>query len=343
MPAVAHHWMWLSLIFFTVLLAEAIQAQPLDGSAAEEDGPTTRIQVLDGRMSTVGLQVYRITDLKKGEKLYVHAKATSGHLDPLVALLKPDVNLEELARKPLQELITTLSRDHDPIEVTRQILDRFALAGNDDYEGHYYAAFSVEIPADGEYRLVLGSSLVRASAGTYRLLVGVDAPDVLSGRSESSGPAFVFAEKDVGALGRGIVSITGELKRDQSVRFYYLTDLAAGQTLYAYAEAITGDLKPVLTLYDHSDKPVAYANFAATDSRAALKYKLPRKAERYRLGISSRDPAGQATAGNFRLLIGLNAPRYFMGKGNRPAGKYCESRSPLTSASSCSSSPPWIS
>ena len=46
--------------------------------------------------------------------------------------------------------------------------------------------------------------------------------------------------------------------------------MAAGQTLYAYAEAISGELKPVLTLFDQSDKPVAYANFTATDDRARI-------------------------------------------------------------------------
>jgi len=231
-----------------------------------------------------------------------------------------DVDLEELAREPLEQLISSLSRDHDPIEVTRRILDRFALAGNDDFEGHFYAAFSFDIPADGDYRLAIGSSLVRLSIGTYRLLVGVDEPDVLSGRPDSSGPAFVFPEKDVGALERGIVSVTGELRPGQPIRFYHLADLAADQTFYAYAEAIDGDLKPVLRLHDFSDKAVAYGNFAAADTRAALQYRLPRQAEGYRLSISSQDPEGKATSGNFRLLMGLNAPEVLRGEGE-PTGR----------------------
>ena len=88
-------------------------------------------------------------------------------------------------------------------------------------------------------------------------MVGIDAPDVLSDRPESSGPAFVFAEKDAGMLERGIVSVAGELSSDQVVRFCYLANMAAAQTFYAYAEAIDGDLKLVLTLHDHRDKPVA--------------------------------------------------------------------------------------
>ena len=213
-----------------------------------------------------------------------------------------------------------MSREHDPIEVTRQILQRYALVGSNDSEGHYYAAYSAEIPEDGEYWLAIGSSLVRPSAGTYRLVVGVDAPDVLSDNPESSGPTFVFAEKDAGALERGVVLVTGELSSDQVVRFYYLADMAAAQTFYAYAEAIDSDLKPALILHDHSDKPVAYGNYTATDSQGWLQYKLPRKAENFRLQVSSQDPDGKLTAGNFRLLMGLNAPEVLQGEGE-PTGR----------------------
>jgi hypothetical protein len=266
------------------------------------------VQAVDGHIATSGLQLYRVAGLKKGETLYVYASTTSGYLDPLVALLKPEVHPADLARESLDELVETLSRDHHPIEVTRKILDRYALAGNDDFGGQYAAGFSLEIPEDGDYRLAIGSSLVRPSAGNYRLVVGTDEPDVFSGRPRSKGAIFVFPEQDVGVLERAIASVSGELKSDQAIRYYHLADIAKDQTFYAYAEATTGDLKPVLTLYDYSDKAVAFANFAATESRAALTYKFPRRAERFRLSISSEGPSGKATTGSFRLLVGLNAP-----------------------------------
>lgn len=316
----AYHGWPLLLLVLLMLIHGAGQAQTPADSAVEVDEVTAPIQVLEGRVSTGDLHIYRIDGLKKGEKLYVHAKLTSGHLDPLVALLKPDTRLELLTKSSMDDQIKTLSRDHDPIVVTRQLLDRYALAWNDDYEGHYHAALSVEIPEDGDYRLAVGSSLVRDSAGTYRLTVGIDEPDVLSGEVESRGPAFIFAAMETGALERGIVLVTDELKPDQAGRFYHLADLAADQTLYAYAEAVSGDLKPVLTLYDYSDKPLAYANFAATSSRAMLHYQLPQKAEQYRLRISGEDPAGKASAGSFRLLIGLNAPEVLQGQGE-PTGQ----------------------
>lgn len=313
-------WLLCSLLQFTLFFHGAGQTQALDARSQAVGEPTTRIQVLDGRTSTNGFQLYRVTGLKQGEKLYVYAEATSGNLDPLVALLKADANPKALASESVDQLVKTLSRDHSPIALTREIMDQYALAWNDDYEGHYYPALRVEVPADGDYWLAVGSSLIRPSAGAYRLVVGIDAPHALSGNARSSGPAFVFAEKGLDSPERGIALVTGELSPAHPIRFYYLADLAAGQTFYAYAEAITGGLKPVLTLYDHSDKPVAYANFSAAGSRAALQYALPRKAESYRLKISSQDPAGKATAGNFRLLMGLNTPEVLRGEGE-PTGR----------------------
>jgi hypothetical protein len=317
--AACHIWPVL-LLLLLVLVHGAGQAQAPADSATDVDEATAPVQVLEGRVSAGDLQIYRIIGLKKGEKLYLHARGTSGHLDPLVALLRPDTRLEALSRGSMDEQIKTLSRNHDPVTVARQILDRYALAWNDDYEGHYHAALSVEIPEDGDYRLAVGSSLVRDSAGTYRLVVGIDEPDVLTAHLEGRGTAFVIPDKDMGGLERGIALVADELRLDQLGRFYYLEALAAGQTLYAYAEAVSGDLKPVLTLYDYSDKPLAYANFSATDSRAMLQYRLPQKAERYRLRISGEGPDGKATAGGFRLLIGLNAPEVLQGEGE-PTGR----------------------
>jgi hypothetical protein len=159
-----------ALLLFVILGTGTAQPSQTPISRAAET--PERIQVLNGRISTSGLQIWRITGLKKGQWLYVRADSESGYLDPLIALLKPDVKLDELARKSLDRLVETLSREHDPIEVTRQILQRYALAGADDTAGHYYATLSAEIPADGEYRLAIGSSIARPSFGTYRLAVG---------------------------------------------------------------------------------------------------------------------------------------------------------------------------
>ena len=313
--AVLRHRLLLGVFLLGALLPALGLPEGMDDPINEPADAQTRVQVVEGRISTSGLAVYRLTGLQKGQTLYVHASATSGYLDPLVFLLKPDADPSELAQEPLDALVGKLAREHDPIEVTQQIFDRYALAGNDDFEGRYAAAFSLDIPEDGDYRLAVGSAWVRPSAGTYRLVVGVDDPDVLSGRPESTGPAFVFLKQDADTLERAISAVTGAVQADQPIRYYHLADMDRGQTFYAFAEGITGDVKPVLTLRDQSDKPVAYANFAATASSAALEYELPRKAAGFRLGVTAADPSGKPTAGDFRLLLGLNAPEVLGGEG----------------------------
>ncbi len=188
MVAVARQWLWFPLMMLMGLLGGAGQAQTPDVSETVMVQANPRVQALDGRVSNRGLQLYRMSGLTRGSVLYVHAEVTSGHLDPLVALLKPDASQEALSRELQDEQIKILSRAHDPLEVARQILDRYALAWNDDYQGHYHAALKIGIPADGDYWLVVGSSLVRGTAGGYRLTVGIDAPEVLTGQMENSGP-----------------------------------------------------------------------------------------------------------------------------------------------------------
>jgi hypothetical protein len=145
-----------TLFLIASLLPGALPAYTADTPDETIEDPSQRIQVVEDRITTSGLQLYRVTDLERGETLYVHVSTTSGCLDPLVALLKPEVDLADLSRESFDALVSTLSRNHDPIEVTRQILDRYTLAGNDDFEGDYAAAFNVDIPTDGGHRHAAG-------------------------------------------------------------------------------------------------------------------------------------------------------------------------------------------
>jgi hypothetical protein len=120
MTAPIRAWSWWSILLLAVILPGAGRAQMPDESEAAVGEAPTRVQVLEDRISRSGLNLYRIEDLEKGQILYVHASPTSGYLDPLAALLKPGIDLNELTREPLDKLVATLSREHDPIEVSRR-------------------------------------------------------------------------------------------------------------------------------------------------------------------------------------------------------------------------------
>jgi len=283
---------------------------------------TRLVQLLEGRVTDPGqFEFYRIEGLRRGQQLFVRADGTSRNLDPLVALLRSGLTPEDFNRDAHEQRITMLKQDYDPIEITRLILDPSSQIWNDDYQGRHHAAFVTQVTSDGDYWLVLGSSIARRSTGDFRLLVGVDAPEVLTAEAGDSGSTFVVAATESTMPEKRIVVATGELQPGQPLRYYYLADLPAGQTFYAYAEALTGEFTPVLTLYDRTDKPVAFANYAGKQRQAALQYSLPESSEGYRLKISSLNPQGEPGAGDYRLLMGVNAPEVLRGEGDSTGGR----------------------
>jgi len=99
------------LLLLLVLVHGAGQAQAPADSATEVDEATAPVQVLEGRVSAGDLQIYRINGLKKGEKLYVHARVTSGHLDPLVETVAKMRTLETFKeREGFEPLLGTVKR-----------------------------------------------------------------------------------------------------------------------------------------------------------------------------------------------------------------------------------------
>ncbi|MEA3275973.1 MAG: hypothetical protein U9Q81_11915 [Pseudomonadota bacterium] len=278
------------------------------------------VQEIAGDIRPGQAVLYRLTGLKRGSTLYVHVQPTSGNLDPLVMLVKPDVEPEVVREENLAGLESERSTDRNPVAAAKEALDSISLVWSDDFDGHYDAGFSFEVPEDGDYRLAVRGTLVRETAGGYKLLAGLDEPDVLSGRPVSRGDPFVFLDDSDAVAGvKGVTEATGALSSDEVLRFYNLADIAADQTLYVYVEATSGDLKPVLTLYDFSDKPLAYANYQAQDARATLQYRFESDCVNCRLRVSGKNAQAARTTGQYRLIAGINVPEVLQGHG-RPSG-----------------------
>src|SRR5690606_29464542 len=100
---------------------------------------------------------YDIYNLEAGETLYVYAEALQPTLDPMIAV--GDIDFEEV------------------------------LAVNDDidYPDNLNAALAFEIPEDGDYSVAITAATEDSPAGKYRILFGIDAPDVLDGDAEPTG------------------------------------------------------------------------------------------------------------------------------------------------------------
>jgi hypothetical protein len=272
------------------------------------------VHEITGHIDLEESDAYRVPNLRRGETLYVFIDGVTGNLDPLAVLMNLDMDPDAVRQLSLGQAAQQMEPGKNPLDAVEEILNNNSLAWNDDFDGKYNAAFQYKIPADGSYRLLVRSTASRETRGKYRLLIGVNTPDVLSGKAKHN-KAFVLLdwEKDVDP--RRIETGRGELSAETPIRYLMLDDIPAGDTLYVYVEALTGDLRPVLTLFDFGEKPLMHANYSGQEKRAVLQYTFNRKAHNFRLLLSAKQPDGKVTSGDYRIVLGLNSPEVLSGQG----------------------------
>jgi hypothetical protein len=203
------------------------------------------------------------------------------------------------------------------VAVVKEVVQRYTLAGNDDTGGGYAAAITFKVPADGDYRLILTSTLARPTFGSYRLLIGTNAPQVVTGMAQPTGAVIASQVKEESPAGKAVQELKGKLSLESQWSSYNFNEFFIGDILYILMEATSGDLKPRLTPFDFGRKPLATGNFSGQNTRAELKYTFTRDTKNCRLRIDSTSPSGKVTTGNYRLLLGLNQPKVLQGQGKR--------------------------
>jgi len=270
------------------------------------------VQEITGHLAERDSALYKISGLSKGDMLYVYAKGTSGNFDSMVMLFRAGTDLGEVRKLFISQIREAVGEGEDPLATSRELLDKFSLAWNDDLDGKYDSALRFKIPADGTYTLLLRSALGSRSFGNYRLTLGLNAPQVLTGKASPTGERFVSLDRIASHLGKGIEEVKGTLT---GKRYLRLKNIRAGETLYVFVEATSGDLKPVVTLYDFGDKALAIGNARGERTTAILQYKFPRFMKNCRILISGRLGNKTVTTGDYRALIGVNAPEILTGKG----------------------------
>lgn len=153
------------------------------------------VQELTGHLEAQDIAVFSLPSLQQGHTLYARAEGTFGNLDPFLALVQLETLLERIA--PL----LTPAHARTPVDV---ISERLAtaplLAWSDDAGGQHAATLEIQIPAAGDYRLLVTSTPAQRTFGDYRLLIGLDTPAVLAGTAEPSGPPIARPESVHGAL-----------------------------------------------------------------------------------------------------------------------------------------------
>lgn len=283
---------------------------PVQGTSAQENQP---IQEVNGGIEPGAVVVYRVLDLVKGQTVYAYAAGTSGNLDPLIVLVEGDADPVAESQIFGASFNQAVAAGEDPVTAYAAAADDQFLAWDDDNGQGYDAALAFSVPADGSYLLALASSRFQQSAGDFRLLIGIDSPEVLSGEAEPTTEHLVVFQQDLSRLGVAVQEISGALSAENSFTSYNLHDIRPGETLYAYIEATAGDLAPVLTLEDFGEKVIRTGNFLGEEAEGSLQFTFDGDGRNYRLRVSACCEDGQLTSGDYRLLVGVNDPDVLSG------------------------------
>jgi hypothetical protein len=298
----------LSLITLATLLLSPL------GSALAQD--VSHVQVLHGSLAPGQIDVYRIAGLEKGQTLSALMENTSGNLDPILSILPADKNFIATLESFQNAVAEVATSSAQPLLDLPAVRDQYALAWDDDSGPGYSAALQFTAPEDGDYFLIAASSLSaagRSTAGDYRLLLGLDAPQVLVGTAEPTGA--VIAVPDQAVLGSHLIhQYSSSLSNDRPAIAIKLRDFDPGDTLYVDLKATSGNLKPILALRDYGDKPILVANLNGQASAASLQQVFPEGGANYTLEIIAAESNGQLTIGDFMLQVGINAPEVLEGQ-----------------------------
>jgi hypothetical protein len=282
-------------------------------AAAVERGP---VQLLTGRVDADEVVLYRVPDMQQGQQLMIRVEATSGNLDPAFGVISAVVDSKQLEALYEEADEIAVERGGDPIAAMESLRQKYFLAFDDDGGGGLTAALQFDIPADGEYAILVAGAqkaLSRGTFGNYRLLIGLNRSDVLDGSAQPGGDSIASLNLEATPPGVGVEEAGGTLGGGKVSSLVALQPLKQGDTLYAWLEATKGELTPALLLKNFAGKPIRSSNLDGTSTRASLQYTFPADAENYQLQITACCADGEIAGGRYHLLVGINEPAVMSG------------------------------
>ncbi len=301
---------WVFVLPLLLVLSLIVGSGP---AIAQEGG---QVQVESGVIRSGDFYWYELPDLQQGQTLTVSLKSTSGNLDPIMGLVGGDVTASDIVEPYQAAVQEAVLNGRDPLIAAQETLDDIMLIWDDDGGQGLAAAFSYQVPADGDYRLLISDALTilgQATSGDYELLIGLDAPQLLSGEHTPIGEKFAFLDRESSAADVAVEEFQGTISAEELQEVIDLHEVRPGDTISAFVEATSGDLRPALVLLNYADKPVAAANLSGQGSSASLEYTVEDKGRGFALRIiGCCDDEG--SSGDYRLLVGVNAPDVLSGK-----------------------------
>jgi len=282
-----------------------------------------QVQTVTGYLDPGEQEVYDLPNLKKDDTLYVYMARLSGNLDPLCAVADTKLDLKSFDAR-LENILRKSPENH--FKAFRDLLDSSSLAWDDDSGQGSDAALKFTVPSDGDYKIMVTGVHQHFSRqgmgqtfGEYRLLIGINAPQVLSGQATPTGQ--VIARLDQPAeLRIRIQEVQGVLTPQHNSTFFRLRNIDRGAILYVRVQATSSNLKPVLVLKNYGGKIIRADNLQGLQDVAQLQYPFTEDSRNYSVHLSGTPEGNRQTSGSYRLLLGLNAPEVLKDQG-KPVGR----------------------
>lgn len=282
-------------------------ATPLLAQEPPPDLPPA-VQEERGNLERNGFALYVLPGLQAGQTLSVYAEAISGSLDPFAAVIPAGVAPDALRDEFVTRVQAELDAGRDPVQALPAIADEVFLAWNDEGGGNGAAALSFSVPTSGDYQVYIGSTPLLESFGSYRILFGLDAPEVLSGQAAPTGAIIAQRDRSLRQEQR-VQLIESQIDADLRDRVFELGPIDAGQTLSVHVATTSENLRPIVTLETFRGRAIASANLSAEEIATSLQFTFPTDGSDTMLRVQ----AGTASGGAFRMLIGLDAPEVLSG------------------------------
>ena len=279
-----------------------------------QDEPAPQVQLLTGRIEIGEVMHYDLPDLQQDDTLYAYMRNKSGDLDPALLLVDPAILTDDINQKIDDDVAALIDGGMDPIEALRDVLLANSLTADDNGGDDSDAAIEFLIPEDGNYVLLVLGTPINSTFGDYELIVGINEPLVLGGRGQPTGDEIAFLDKEASGIARAVQETSGELTAEQSERFYTLNSVTQGDTIYAYVEATTPGLIPMLKLEDYSGRTLRYANTTQRQNIASFEFPAGDIIDNYRVTVVACCDDAELTTGTYRLLVGINEPQVLTGE-----------------------------
>jgi hypothetical protein len=291
----------LALLFLGVGGGQAAAQEPVEG----------RMQVLRGSLPRPGVPaVYVLEGLEAGQTLTVFAEGTSGNLDPFVALAPLEGFAQGSILGRLAEMVADAqARGEDPLALLGSFADENLAAWDDDSGGGFAAAFAFEVPADGDYVLGIISAPFDETFGDYRMVLGLDAPEPATGEARAQGQPFARPLPGFEGDRTAVQETAAALSAEVPARIHRLLPFRKGERLDVFVQATSGDLIPEVMLTAYGMKPIRSANIGRAAQEASFSYTFPLDERGYELRIA----AAEGTSGEYRLVVGRDAPEIVNG------------------------------